>query len=189
MEAPKVAGASIELTKITLPMMARKPGPPETKAVSYSKATVRGIPVNVITVNLDDARVSVEAAVSQGGVGTDEPFASFVKRCAPTAAINGTFFSKSSLRPIGDIVVEGKLVHWGGMGTALCLTEDCRPVIAGVERNKHIDWGDFNTVICCGPRLVAGGIRDRGPAAEGFRDPTCWASRTAPASGSLPRTN
>lgn len=171
MEIPEVAGASIESTKITLPMMARKPGAPETKAVSYSKTTVQGIPVNVITVNLDDARVSVEAAISQGGVGTDELFSSFVKRCAPTAAINGTFFSKSNLRPIGDIVVGGKLVHWGGMGTALCFTQDCRPAITGVERNKHIDWSDYNTVICCGPRLVAGGSVCVDPAAEGFSDP------------------
>ena len=170
-ETPEVVSASIETTKIILPMIARKPGPPETKAVSYSKTTVQGISVNVITVDLDDARVSVDVAISQGSVGTDESFSSFVKRCAPTAAINGTFFSKSNLRPIGDIVVGGKLVHWGGMGTALCFTQDYRPAIIGVERNKHIDWSNYNTVICCGPRLVAGGSVCVDPAAEGFRDP------------------
>lgn len=170
-DAPKLASASIESAKISLPAAARKPGPPSSKAVTYSKITVQGVPVNLMTVDLDDARVSVDAAISQGGIGTDESFSSFIKRRSPTAAINGTFFSKSSLRPIGDIVIGGKLVHWGGMGTALCLSQDCRPSIAGVERNRRVDWSDYSTVICCGPRLVAGDTVTVDPAAEGFRDP------------------
>jgi exopolysaccharide biosynthesis protein len=56
------------------------------------------------------------------------------------------------------------------MGTALCLTQDCTPMITTVERHKHIDWSNFNTVICCGPRLVANGSISLNPASEGFQD-------------------
>lgn len=165
-----LASASLETTGISLPAP-RKAGAAGTKAVSHQSTTVLGIPVNVITVDLNDARVSISAAISQNGIGTDESFSSFIKRCMPTAAINGTFFSKTSLRPIGDIVIKGELAHWGGMGTALCFTDDCKPAIITVERHKRIDWSDYRTVIASGPRLLTEGKVTVDPAAEGFRDP------------------
>jgi hypothetical protein len=47
-----------------------------------------------------------------------------IARTRPVAAITGTFFATDSLLPIGDIVIGGRLAHFGGRGAALCLTAD-----------------------------------------------------------------
>lgn len=141
------------------------------KAVRYMKATVRGCPVNMVFINLDDPRVCVRPGIALGGVGESESFSSFVDRFGPTAAINGSFFCKSSLRPIGDIVIGGYLAHFGGMGTALCITGTNEVDFVAVSRGRHMDWGKYKTVVSCGPRLVREGRVELTPRAEGFRDP------------------
>ncbi|MCX6343886.1 MAG: phosphodiester glycosidase family protein [Armatimonadetes bacterium] len=183
LETPQLASSSLEVTKITLPTLERNPGAKGSKAVVLSKVKIKGIPINLLTIDLSDSRVSISAAIAQNGIETDEQFSSFVKRCAPTAAVNGTFFSKTSLRPIGDIVINGKLAHWGGMGTALCLTKDCRPQIVTVERHKHIDWSAYKTVICGGGRLLTGGSVRLDPASEGFKDVTLLGRSNRTAAG------
>lgn len=153
------------------PPVDRRSGALGTKAVTYAQRTALGCPVNVITVDLNDSRIRVTAAITSGGIGSDEPFASFIRRTQPTAAINGTFFSKRNLRPIGDIVVDGQLVHFGAMGTGICFTNDCRAQVVSVVRHSHTDWSDFRTVMCRGPRLLRNGTVCVDAASEGFRDP------------------
>jgi exopolysaccharide biosynthesis protein len=86
------------------------------------------------------------------------------------AAINGTFFCKSTWRPIGDIVIDGRLAYFGGMGTALCITDANRVEFLTVSRGRHTDWSRYKTVISCGPRLVTNGRAGVDPEAEGFSD-------------------
>ena len=64
-------------------------------------------------INLDDPAVKLDAAIAQHGIGHSETFGSFMKRLKPTAAINGTFFGVKNQKPIGDIVISGRLVHFG----------------------------------------------------------------------------
>lgn len=171
LDNPKLASQSIETTKINFPRPGRQAGKPGTKAVVFKRVKVKGVPVNLITADLMDARVRVSAAISKNGIETDEPFDSLIKRTRPTAAINGTFFSKSTLRPVGDIVIHGKLTHWGGMGSGICLTKDCVAQILTVERHKHVDWSQYDTVMCAGPRLLTNGKITLDPTSEGFDDP------------------
>ena len=127
------------------------------RAVTYRQAVVNGYSLNVITVNTLDPRVRLTAATAASGIGGTESFGSFIQRLQPTAAINGTFFSKADFKPIGDIVVGGKLRHFGGMGTGLCITPDCRVSFVTANYRRHTDWGGFETVICSGPKLMRDG--------------------------------
>lgn len=140
-------------------------------ATSYSRTVVLGCPINLIYVNLNDPRVSFHAAIAEGGAGTSESFNSFISRFDPTAAINGTFFCKTTWLPVGDIVINGRLAYFGGMGTGLCITNDNRVNFVAVNMGHHMDWSGYKTVICCGPRLVTNGRVTVNPEAEGFHDP------------------
>lgn len=140
-------------------------------ATSFSRTVVLGCPINLIYVNLNDPRVSFQAAIAEGGAGTSESFNSFISRFDPTAAINGTFFCTTTWLPVGDIVINGRLAYFGGMGTGLCITNDNRVNFAAVNMGHHMDWSGYKTVICCGPRLVTNGRVTVNPEAEGFHDP------------------
>jgi len=75
-----------------------------------------------------------------------------------------------SLIPVGDIVIDGKLAHFGGLGTALCVTDNNEVEFVRPERYRHQDWSRYDFVLCCGPRLVTHGVPYVEPWSEGFRD-------------------
>jgi len=130
-----------------------------------------GVPVRVIRVDLADPRVRIDAMVANGFPGRAEPFESMVARAKPTIAINGAYFSKDTLLPIGDIVVNGEQMRKGMMGTAFAVTRDNQATIKRVVWGHAANWSGYNTVIACGPALVLNGKADVQPEAEGFRDP------------------
>lgn len=142
-----------------------------SQVTSYERREVRGVPLNIIYVNLDHPNTRITAAISKDGIGSRESFGSMVRRTQPTAAVTGTFFSKSNARPIGDIVIDGSRVHFGGMGTGLRITEDNKVSFVKVRWGHSVDWKGYKTVVCCGPRLVAAGKVDVDARGEGFRDP------------------
>src|SRR2546423_6093099 len=104
------------------------------------------------------------------GAGHSEPFDQMVNRAAPTLAITGTFFCTRSRVPVGDIVIDGRLAHFGGLGTALCITDDNRVEFIKPKRDTHQDWSKYEFVLCCGPRLITDGIPYVEPWTEGFKD-------------------
>lgn len=146
--------------------------------ISYSHRAVAGANLHVIDVNLNDRRVVISPAISQRGIGRSETFSSFVSRLRPTAAINGTFFSKRSLKPVADIVVDGKLRHFGGIGTALAVTREGVDFIR-VPKSRRVDWSEYQAVLAGGPLLVWEGFAKPRPGGEGFGDPHVF-SRAAP---------
>ncbi len=146
--------------------------------VRYARRAVAGADLHVIDVDLNDRRVVVSPAVAGGGIGHCEQFSSFISRLQPVAAINGTFFSKRSLRPVADIVVNGKVVHFGGMGTALAIARDGVDFIR-LPKSRHVDWSEHRNVIAGGPLLVWEGFAKPIPGGEGFGDPHVFA-RAAP---------
>lgn len=141
------------------------------RGVTYAKSCVNGCPVNILDVDLRNPDVHLGVGLPQSGIGGSESFGSIVRRLQPTAAINGAFFSKSSLLPVGDIVINGRLVHFGGMGTGMCITADRKVDFVRATRGRHTDWSGYETVLCGGPRLVTDGIVKVDARAEGFRDP------------------
>ncbi len=157
----------------------------------FEKPTVRGIPLYVIRVNLRNPRVKISVGLADGFPGTDQDALAIVRRDKAIIAINGAYFSMDTLKPIGDIVVDGVQRNFGGMGTVLAIAEDGTAIIQRVPRHKRIDWSRyempsevggeiqmvrFTTVLGCGPALVLDGQVDVNPQAEGFRTAKIFAA-------------
>ena len=140
------------------------------KVVAHRVEVVAGIAVDCIYVNLNDPRARVDVLLASGGVGTAESWSSLVHRASPVAAVNGTFFDKTTLRPTGDIVRKGRSVHYGGHGTGLCIAADNKACVASAVWGRHVDWTSFQTVLSGGFMLLQGGKIVVDPAKERFRD-------------------
>ena len=158
--------------------------------VIYAQRNVGRVEIHVIEVDLRDPDVFISPALAAGGIGRQETFASLVERLRQgegpalegqprlTAAVNGTYFSKRSFRPVGDIVINGRLVHFGGMGTALAFEPggvDC----IRLPKSRHVDWSEHEAALAGGPLLVWDGFAKPMPGGEGFGDPHVFA-RAAP---------
>jgi hypothetical protein len=156
----------------TLLLLIALPFAGDAAGIAYERRSLAGVPAHVITIDLNRPEVKVSVAVARGGFPhADEPFGTIVSRVNPTAAINGTFFDKKTFKPIGDIVIDGRLVHKGLMGTALAITEDNRAIMRRVTWGHAEDWTDYETVLACGPTLVRDGVIDLDVQGERFRDP------------------
>jgi len=140
------------------------------RSIHFWQTVAAGVPVKVITVDLNDRDVKVSAVMSRRGSGTAEPFRQMIDRANPNVAVTGTFFSLDNLQPVGDIVIDGSLVHFGGMGTALCITPGNRADMVTTEWGRHHDWTGYDFVCACGPRLLRRGRVVLDPHAERFRD-------------------
>lgn len=138
--------------------------------VAYTKHWLQGIPVHAVTVNLNSPNVRISPAIARYGVGSSEGFGSMLSRLQPAAAITGTYFCVRSLRPVGDIVVDGKLVNTGSVGTGLCLTPGNALYFRPMKYARATGWAGYSSVVCAGPRLVRNGIACVNPWSEGFRD-------------------
>jgi len=140
------------------------------RSIKFWQTVAAGVPVKVITVDLNDDNVKVSAVMSLRGNGTSEPFRQMIERANPNVAVTGTFFSLDNLHPVGDIVIDGSLVHFGGMGTALCVTPGNQANMVTVEWGRHHDWSPYDFVVACGPRLLRRRRVVLDPRAERFRD-------------------
>ncbi len=158
--------------------------PSHGRSVTLSRTTSAGTPLIVINVDMNDPNVKVSGIVAQGGCGSSEKFGDMVSRSHPTAAVTGTFFSPGSNIPIGDIVVDGRLAHRGGVGTALCITEDNQcDFVTPPHRYARMDWSQYDFVCTSGPRLINDTLPYVYPHQEGFRDAHLLGSATRLAVG------
>ncbi len=140
------------------------------KSIRFWQTVAAHVPVKVIAVDLNDNNVKVSAVMARRGSGTAEPFRQMIERANPNVAVTGTFFSLDNLQPIGDIVIDGSLIHFGGMGTALCITPENRATMVTCEWGRHHDWSPYDFVCACGPRLLEHGRIMLDPHAERFKD-------------------
>jgi len=139
-------------------------------SIRFWQTAAAGVPVKVISVNLNDPNVKVSAVMARRGNGTSEPFRQMIDRAQPNVAVTGTFFSLDDLQPVGDIVIDGSLVHFGGMGTALCITPGNHADMVTCQWGRHHDWSPYDFVVACGPRLLQRGRVVLDPRSERFHD-------------------
>ena len=139
-------------------------------SIHFWQTAASGVPVKVISVNLNDPNVKVSAVMARHGNGTSEPFRQMINRAQPNVAVTGTFFSLDDLQPVGDIVIDGSLVHFGGMGTALCITPGNHADMVTCQWGRHHDWSPYDFVVACGPRLLQRGRVVLDPRSERFHD-------------------
>ena len=149
--------------------------------VGYRVEFVNGFGCHVVQVNLGSPLVKVTPIVSLRFPGGAEPMMRMCQRERPVAAITGTFFSKTTLLPVGDLVIDGRLVYFGGMGSAVAITGDNRVAIERLPYGRTQDWSPFESVMACGPLLLEAGVVALAPRHERFQDPHVLgrASRTA----------
>ena len=140
------------------------------KNIRFWQTGAAGVPVKVISVDLNDPNIKVSAVMAQRGNGTAEPFRQMIERANPNVAVTGTFFSLNDLQPVGDIVIDGSLVHFGGMGTALCITPGNHAEMVTCTWGRHHDWSPYDFVVACGPRLLHSGRIVLDPPSERFHD-------------------
>jgi exopolysaccharide biosynthesis protein len=133
--------------------------------------TADGIAVHTIEVDPRDPHVRVTVATAAGFPRGDEDFGSLLARYRPIVAVDGAYFSKETLAPIGDVVIDGQVRYQGMMGTALALTRDGEAVIRRVVPDHATDWTGYDVVLACGPALVLNGRIDVDPVGERFHDP------------------
>lgn len=151
--------------------------------IAHFRASWNHIPANVVQVNMDSPNVRVTPAMAKHGAGSSEGFKSMVNRLHPVAAITGTFFCTRSLQPTGDIVIEGKPMHRGSVGTGLCIMDDGRVEFQALKDGRASGWQGCRTVICGGPTLVRRGKVALAPKSEGFRDPAVFRQKRRSAVG------
>lgn len=156
---------------------------PASAEVTYSKKNVDGIECHVLEIPLASKKYRIDVDVAQNFPGTDESFEHFVDRIKPVAAVNGTFFCKNDLKPVGDIVKNGRQLHFGGLGTAVCVTKNNDVEFVDVPLWKHVDWTEYLTVLAAGPRLVTNGHITVFPREQGFTDPAVLGSANRMAIG------
>lgn len=151
--------------------------------VSHRHSVILGTSVDIIKVDLKDSRISITPAVAKNFPNRPEQFETMVKRENPVAAINGNFFSTDTFRPVGDIVIDGELVYFGGLGTAMAITPKNKVEFIKVEPNRHMNWDGYKAVISCGPKLIQDGRIVLDAKSEGFKDPELFERRARSAVG------
>jgi exopolysaccharide biosynthesis protein len=130
-----------------------------------------GARVRTIEIDPHNPRIRITIATARGFPRRDESFGSMLGRTRPIVAIDGAYFSERTRRPIGDIVVNGRLRYAGMMGTALALTRGGNATIERVVRDHRTDWTGYDSVLGCGPALVLDGRVVVDPRLEHFHDP------------------
>ncbi|MFH0887578.1 MAG: phosphodiester glycosidase family protein [bacterium] len=141
---------------------------------SYHYTTVNGIGVQYVKINLKNPFLRISVALASGFPGTSENWGRMISRYKPTVASVGTFFSKSNLKIVGDIVIDGKLVNFGGMGTVMAISHNNTVTFMDVKWGRVQDWSKYQTVLACGPRLVYHGKKILYPIDQGFSDPSIF---------------
>lgn len=164
------------MTLATIALLALSAGP---AGFERFQTVSQGVKLDVIKADLKRTDLAVRIVLADGFPDGDEAFDSMVKKTPGiVAAINGAYFDKYTLKPIGDIWTGGQLVRKGLMGTAFCIRDDNTMDIRRVERHRGVDWSEFSSVLACGPALVLDGKVDCDWEAEGFRDPHVTGSTT-----------
>lgn len=149
--------------------------------VSYYKK-VGSVPARVIKANLNSSEVQV-GIVSPERIGRSESVWKLLARSRPTAAVCGTYFCTSSKVPVGDIVLEGETVHFGGVGTAMCIDYDNKVRFIRPPLHRQVDWSKYRCVVAAGPRLLLNSKVYLYPKGEGFRDKSVYKSNPRTAVG------
>lgn len=152
-------------------------------SVVYEKRWVAGVPVHVVTANLNDKDVQVSPVVTKNGIGRSETWGRMIYRSRPTAAITGTFFDTRSLCPTGDICIDGQLVWRGVVGTAICFDKDNNVTFTPTQKGISTNWSAYQHVLVGGPLLIWNGKTTVYPRSQGFHDPSLFARRPRTAVG------
>lgn len=152
-------------------------------AIAYRKVVTAGVPMHVVQIDPRRPEVRIAVATARDGIGYRDTWSGMIHRARPAAAITGTYFGLACAIPVGSIVVEGKTIHRGLVGTAFAYNPGQGPRLVACRPGADYDWSAYETVVRAGPRLLTGGRRTLWPQGEGFRDPNIFARKRRTAVG------
>lgn len=96
-----------------------------------------------------------------------EDFTSMINRTKPYAAICGTYYDPD-YKPLGDILINGKLVNRGCQRQGIGFTLNGKIKFFERKGKSRINWSGCISGIACGPRLVRAGHKDINVKRDGF---------------------
>lgn len=175
--------------RVLVPQRVAVPVPPRPVAapVTLRQAAPLGIPVQVVKVDLRWRNVLVTPVLPRAGTsfGSGATVSTLAARSGARAVVNGSYFHPGTYAPAGDIVMQGRLLTWGRIPSALAITPDNRAAIrqggTGVlGRVLDSSWAGMETVIATGPQILRGGVVQNRYSSV-FRDPAVFgqAARSA----------
>lgn len=130
---------------------------------SVSSGPARNSNVKVVSIDLAEKGLTIRP---EQAVGKHEMFDAMMKRLKPYAAIDGTYYDEN-FKPLGDILINGKLVNRGAQRNAIAITRSGK--IEFIQRrNGKFDWSGYWTGLAAGPRLIHKGKIALDPVADGF---------------------
>ncbi len=127
-----------------------------------ASSSARAPRTHVVSIPIKD--IEIRPSIAPNG---REPFQQTVERLeGATAIINGTYYDKNH-KPLGDIVIDGKVANRGSQHAAIAVTNggEVRFLRRGKER---FDWRGYRAALAAGPRLVHNGKIALDPMADGF---------------------
>ncbi len=131
-------------------------------SVNYTKKSANGVALYILEISLSSEKI---IPVSAGGMDygskfyADESFGSMAKRVSALGAINGCYFDKATLKPVGDVAVNGTRLHNGG-GWAYFGVKNDGSLEFGTDNpvQSRVDWSDFQWGITCLPMVIKNGV-------------------------------
>ncbi|MEW6284146.1 MAG: phosphodiester glycosidase family protein, partial [Candidatus Eremiobacterota bacterium] len=158
---------------------------------------VAGVWANVVTVDLNNPRVSLTPVMADPG--DHRTFLSLLnwgyRPGAPTeearlvAAINGTFFDPPTATVICNLVARGRLLSEGSVGNTLIVDSQnqARLRITAGWGGSRFNWSDAHFAVSAGPTLLREGEVALDPYSEGFSDPGLFRQARRSALGITPQ--
>jgi len=153
----------------------------ESSGVTYSKHWINRTRVHVVSIDLNDRTLKITPALAGNAIGRRQSFVGFMARHHPLAQITGSFFSLRTAYPIGDLVIDGKIVFRGPVGSALAIRPDNQAEMLNIPYGWTYSWPGYESAMKGGIRLMQNGQYAVYPRQQGFRDPALFrpATRTA----------
>lgn len=140
-------------------------------AVTYEFRSVLGHKVHVVTADLNTPGISVMVEVAQGFPARGTKLATLAKQRQALAAVNGAFFHTRTYEPIGDVVVNGRIVFQAKrMRPAIAVTWDGAVKILSAHEVPEL-WRGYRFALVAGPRLLQKGVVTVSAEGDGFQDP------------------
>lgn len=133
---------------------------------SKQKGLVSTLDCHYTVIDLKSGGYRVRPALAD--IKQRETFEEITRRLKPYAAITGTFYDENH-RPLGDIVINGKIACRGCQRQAIGFTSNGRIRFLERKGSSRIDWRGCDAGVACGPRLIRSGKIDINVQRDGFR--------------------
>ncbi|MHB1001494.1 MAG: phosphodiester glycosidase family protein [Armatimonadota bacterium] len=120
--------------------------------------------INIKVVEIETgSNVEIRPVLAKEG---GESFGDMIGRLKPYAAVNGTYYDEN-MRPLGDILADGKMINRGGYRNGVGVTRSGR--VEFIRKSKgRLSWRGYRSGVAAGPRLVTDGKVSLDPVADGF---------------------